>query len=166
LAGYKKTDLRALAVVLSISDKGTNAELLSRIQSFFEESPDLKRNSQFSGLFNRERKGPTSNEDPKDVGGDPGPGDGGSVARSVDRDIARREVAHSTLLHPPHPPNTIVSSQVSSSSRVHYFHQYPMPPGPFGVPVSHPQPLAQPRTNHIAYNFNTSQPYTHYNNLP
>ena len=32
MAGYKKCDLRALAVALSISDKGTNAELLTRIR--------------------------------------------------------------------------------------------------------------------------------------
>ena len=59
----KKCDLQALAVALSLSDKGTNAELQSRIQSRFEESPDPKQNSQFSGLFKKSKKGPTGNED-------------------------------------------------------------------------------------------------------
>lgn len=63
MAAYKKCNLRALAVALSLSDKGTNAELQSRIQNRFEESPDLKRNSRFSGLFKKSKKGPTSNED-------------------------------------------------------------------------------------------------------
>jgi hypothetical protein len=32
LSFYKKGDLQALAVVLMLSDKGTNAELISRIK--------------------------------------------------------------------------------------------------------------------------------------
>jgi hypothetical protein len=75
MAAYKKCDLRALAVALSLSDKGTNAKLLSRIQNCFEENPDLKWNSQFSGLFHRtERKGPATNED-EVAGADPRLGD-------------------------------------------------------------------------------------------
>ena len=45
MARYKKCDLQALAVALSISDKGTNSELLTHIQNTFEENPDLKWNS-------------------------------------------------------------------------------------------------------------------------
>ena len=36
LTSYKKDDLRALAIALSISDKGTNVELLSRIEDCFK----------------------------------------------------------------------------------------------------------------------------------
>ena len=61
LAAYRKNDLRALAIALSLSDKGTNTELLSRIQNSFEQNPDLKQNLQFSGLFNRSRKNAASN---------------------------------------------------------------------------------------------------------
>ena len=53
---YKKGDLRALALALSISDKGTNSELLSRIDDCFHAKPDLKINSRFSGLFSKQRK--------------------------------------------------------------------------------------------------------------
>ena len=76
MAGYKKCDLRALAVALSISDKGTNAELVSRIQNSFDANPDLKRNSRFSGLFKKsinERRGHTSIEDPDAEGEHPQP---------------------------------------------------------------------------------------------
>jgi hypothetical protein len=66
MAGYKKCNLWALAVALSISDKGTNNELLSCTQNCFEENPDLKQNSQFSGLFKKlihKGRGLTSNQD-------------------------------------------------------------------------------------------------------
>ncbi|KAI9451760.1 hypothetical protein BJY52DRAFT_1351298, partial [Lactarius psammicola] len=53
LAAYKKDDLRALAIAVSVSDKGTNAELLARILDHFEQNPDMKHNSRFSGLFNK-----------------------------------------------------------------------------------------------------------------
>jgi hypothetical protein len=69
MAAYKKDDLRALAIAISTSDKGTNAEILARIEGHFEQHPDLKRNSRFSSLFNKpvrsaQRKGPSvpSNE--------------------------------------------------------------------------------------------------------
>ena len=45
MAGYKKCNLQALAVALSISNKGTNAELVSCIHNSFDANPDLKRNS-------------------------------------------------------------------------------------------------------------------------
>ena len=51
LASYKKDDLKALALSLALSDKGTNQELLSRIQDYFDAHPDLKNNTRFSGLF-------------------------------------------------------------------------------------------------------------------
>ena len=69
---YRKNDLRALAIALSLSDKGTNAELLSCIQNSFEQNPDLKQNLQFSGLFDRstcERKSAaSSNIETQDIG--------------------------------------------------------------------------------------------------
>ena len=50
---YKKDDLRALAIVIGVSDKGTNAELIARIEGHFEQHPDLKHNSRFLGFFNK-----------------------------------------------------------------------------------------------------------------
>ena len=54
LALFKKDDLQALAIALSISDKGTNAELLSHINDCFKSNQELQNNSRFSGLFNHE----------------------------------------------------------------------------------------------------------------
>ena len=140
MAAYKKCDLRALAVALSLSDKGTNAELQSRIQNRFEESPDLKRNSRFSGLFKKSKKGPTSNED-------------------TDADItASREgqgegSLNQGLRSVTHLPNTMASS----SSNVNYnFNQYPMSP----FAGEHPQPNS---TNHITSNFRAIQPHSTHN---
>ncbi len=56
IASFRKDDLRALALALSISDKGTNAELLTRIQDFFDTHPDLKLNSRFSSLFQQGKR--------------------------------------------------------------------------------------------------------------
>ncbi|KAH9002590.1 hypothetical protein EDB86DRAFT_181108 [Lactarius hatsudake] len=53
LGTYKKDDLRALAIAVAVSDKGTNAELLARIEDQFEQYRDLKYNSRFSGIFNK-----------------------------------------------------------------------------------------------------------------
>lgn len=47
IKSYKKDDLRALALALSLSDKGTNSELSSRINDYFNTHPDLKKNSRF-----------------------------------------------------------------------------------------------------------------------
>ncbi|KAH9015204.1 hypothetical protein EDB85DRAFT_2211933 [Lactarius pseudohatsudake] len=164
LAAYKKNDLRALSIALSVSDKGTNAELLSRIQSCFEQNPDLKRNSRFYGLFNksiRERKNPTHNEEAQEqatqgvIGGPPGDGRTGGNSK-----IARSILPHHP--HPPHPPNMIASSSSSSymTPTNHYIYQYPMPS--FEAPVLHPPP--QPTSYMVpqVYNPNT---HTYYNNL-
>ena len=69
MAAYRKVDLRALAIAIGVSDKGTNAELLAWIEDHFKQHPDLKLNSRFLGLFNKsahsaQRKGPAvpSNE--------------------------------------------------------------------------------------------------------
>ena len=53
LAAYKKDDLRALAIAIGASEKGTNAELMARILDHFEQNPDMKHNSRFSGLFSK-----------------------------------------------------------------------------------------------------------------
>ena len=50
---YKKDNLRALAIAIGVFDKGTNAELIARIEGHFEQHPDLKHNSRFLGLFNK-----------------------------------------------------------------------------------------------------------------
>ena len=41
ISSYKKGDLRALAVALALSDKGTNAELMSRIKDHLDQHPEL-----------------------------------------------------------------------------------------------------------------------------
>ena len=53
---YKKDDLQALAIALSISDKCTNSELLSRIEDCFKTNTNLKNDSRFSGLFSKRHK--------------------------------------------------------------------------------------------------------------
>ena len=45
LASYKKDDLKVLALSLELSDKGTNQELLSWIQDYFDAHPNLKKNT-------------------------------------------------------------------------------------------------------------------------
>ena len=56
LASYKKDDLKVLALSLALSDKGTNQELLSWIQDYFDAHPNLKNNTRFSGLFKSARR--------------------------------------------------------------------------------------------------------------
>jgi len=56
LSSYKKGDLRALAVALVLSDKGTNAELLSRIKDHLDQHPELQSNQRFSGLFPKQNR--------------------------------------------------------------------------------------------------------------
>jgi hypothetical protein len=56
LSSYKKGDLRALAVALALSDKGTNAELMSRIKAHLDQHPELQSNQRFSGLFPKQNR--------------------------------------------------------------------------------------------------------------
>ena len=56
IPSFWKDDLRALALAVSLSDKGTNAELQTRIQDFFDSHPDLKLNTRFSGLFQQGKR--------------------------------------------------------------------------------------------------------------
>ena len=56
LSSYKKGDLCALAVVLALSDKGTNAELMSRIKAHLDQHLELQSNQRFSGLFPKQNR--------------------------------------------------------------------------------------------------------------
>jgi len=56
LLSYKKGDLHALAVVLTLSDKGTNVELMSRIKDHLDQHPELQSNLRFSGLFPKQNQ--------------------------------------------------------------------------------------------------------------
>ena len=56
LSSYKKGDLRALAIALRLSDKGTNAELMSRIKDHLDQHPGLQSNQRFSGLFPKQNR--------------------------------------------------------------------------------------------------------------
>ena len=56
LMSYKKDDLWALAIALSIFDKCTNSELLSHIEDCFKTNTNLKNDSWFSGLFSKQHK--------------------------------------------------------------------------------------------------------------
>ena len=51
LLSYKKGDLHTLAVVLALSDKGANVELMSQIKDHLDQHPELQSNLRFSGLF-------------------------------------------------------------------------------------------------------------------
>jgi hypothetical protein len=53
LASYKKDDPKALAIALSLSDKGTKSELLSHIDNYFKVHPNLQNNSRFSSIHNK-----------------------------------------------------------------------------------------------------------------
>ena len=50
ISSYKKNDLWALSIALGISDKGTNAELTTRIKAHFDQCPETWENPRFSGL--------------------------------------------------------------------------------------------------------------------
>ncbi len=41
LSSYKKGDLRALAIALVLSDKGTNADLMAQIKDHLDQHPEL-----------------------------------------------------------------------------------------------------------------------------
>jgi hypothetical protein len=56
LLSYKKGDLRALAIALALSDKGTNAELLSWIKDHLDQHLGLQSNQRFSGLFPKQNR--------------------------------------------------------------------------------------------------------------
>jgi hypothetical protein len=56
LSSYKKGDLRALAVALALSDKGTNTELISQIKNNLDQHPELQSNQRFSGLFPKQNR--------------------------------------------------------------------------------------------------------------
>jgi hypothetical protein len=105
LASYKKDDLRALAIAISVSDKGTNAELTARILDQFEQNPDMKQNSRFSCLFNKRvayRKGATV---PSGKEGQ------GESSQPQSRSIAASS-SSSHLSHPPYLPTASSSSHM------------------------------------------------------
>jgi hypothetical protein len=56
ISSYKKGDLHALAVALVLSDKGTNAELMSQIKDHLDQHPELQSNQRFSGLFPKQNR--------------------------------------------------------------------------------------------------------------
>ena len=58
ISSYKKGDLCVLAVALALSDKGTNAELMSRIKDHLDQHPELQSNQRFSGLFPKQNRPP------------------------------------------------------------------------------------------------------------
>jgi hypothetical protein len=105
MAAYKKVNLRALAIAIGVSDKGTNAELLSRIEDHFEQHPDSKFNSR-SGLFNKsahsaQRKGPAV------------PSNKGQQEEDIGVDVA---ACHSSASHPQHSPPMVPTGTGGSSS--------------------------------------------------
>jgi hypothetical protein len=56
LSSYKKGDLQALAVALTLSDKRTNAELILWIKNNLDQHPELQSNQRFSGLFPKQNR--------------------------------------------------------------------------------------------------------------
>lgn len=159
LGTYKKDDLRALAIAVAVSDKGTNAELLARIEDQFEQYRDLKYNSRFSGIFNKSIRATAQRK--------------GSMVSSNE---GRREEEVGALGNPDHPPSAVVTSDsrpphlrptIESSSSHQFppkYHVHRYPPGDASrselvTPVLHAHPGVNPNT--IPHS-NTYQPYYYY----
>ncbi|KAH9015544.1 hypothetical protein EDB85DRAFT_1898662 [Lactarius pseudohatsudake] len=158
LATYKKDDLRALAIAISVSDKGTNSELQARILDHFQRQPDLQRNSRFSGLFTKsirapQRKGTAAPSNGEGVGGDAvpgGAGGGGGTDHFFPSVLATSHICLCQSLLPArilsHPIIVFISiNQVILITQAFT----PRPPGPV-------LPLHPP-------NFNIFQPHFNYN---
>jgi len=56
ISSYKKGDLHMLAIALVLSDKGTNAELMSWIKDYLDQHPELQSNQRFSSLFPKQNQ--------------------------------------------------------------------------------------------------------------
>jgi hypothetical protein len=56
LSSKKKPDLQEIAGALNLTETGTKEALISRINKFFEQNPDLHDAPRFLGLFNRASK--------------------------------------------------------------------------------------------------------------
>ncbi|KAH9179247.1 hypothetical protein EDB89DRAFT_787159 [Lactarius sanguifluus] len=158
LGTYKKDDLRALAIAVAVSDKGTNAELLARIEDQFEQYRDLKYNSRFSGIFNKSIRASAQRK--------------GSMVSSN----GGRQEEVGALGNPEHPPSAVVTSDsrpphlrptIESSSSHQFppkYHVHRYPPGDTNrsylvAPVLHAHPGVNPNTTPHS---NTYQPYYYY----
>ncbi|KAH9042122.1 hypothetical protein EDB85DRAFT_1886119 [Lactarius pseudohatsudake] len=142
LGTYKKDDLRALAIAVAVSDKGTNAELLARIEDQFEQYRDLKYNSRFSGILNKSIRAAAQRK--------------GSMVSSNE---GRREEEVGALGNPDHLPSAVVTSDsrpphlrpaIESSSSQQFppkYHVHRYPPGDTSrsylvTPVLHAHPVS------------------------
>jgi len=113
LLSYKKDDLRALAKALTVGDKGTNSELLSKITDHFNQNPDLRSNSRYSGLFTK----PTRSRNGKAVMR-AGPIEEKSNGQSNDHDLSEILSSPPPPDHPPwaHPPQHLPNAFAPFSS--------------------------------------------------
>ena len=137
LMSYKKDNLQALAIALSISNKGTNSELLSRIEDCFKTNTNLKNNSRFSGLFSKQHKLEVTSVQ-EDT-----PNQGGSQSRQ----------------QLPHTPATWTASTITVSHDSHFPPTGPSP-SPSHLPLA-PQALPPPYFHpppQINYLYNTHMP--------
>ena len=158
MAAYKKDDLRALAIAIGVSDKGTNAELIARIEGHFEQHPDLKHNSRFQGLFNKSiRAAPSQRRGPVPVV---------AAAQSVPshneqqqrQQEDERVFNHFSYSHPQHPP-----SAVATSSSHHHFHHYGQYIPSNIIPDVNADAVLPPDVHSsITRNFGSFQPYFNY----
>ncbi|KAH9007832.1 hypothetical protein EDB85DRAFT_1901722 [Lactarius pseudohatsudake] len=158
LATYKKDDLRALAIAISMSDKGTNSELQARILDHFQRQPDLQRNSRFSGLFTKsirapQRKGTAAPSNGEGVGGDAMPGGAGGGG-GTDHFFPSRPG------HLPHLSMPVASTSSHPIPPNYHFHQYqPSNINYSGFHAEAPGPVLPLHPP----NFNIFQPHFNYN---
>ena len=157
MAAYKKNNLRALAIAIGASDKGTNAELIARIEGHFEQHPDLQHNSRFSGLFNKSIcAAPSQRKGLAPVV---------AAALSVPQQQQQGDqhiFNHFSYGHPQHPPST-----VATSSSHHHFHQYGQYlPSNINLEVNAVLPRPpdlHPSITLFTCNFSSFQPHFNYN---
>ena len=153
---YKKDNLRALAIAIGVFDKGTNAELIARIEGHFEQHPDLKHNSRFLGLFNKSiHVAPSQIEE--EAQSVPSHNEG-QQRQQEDERVKERVFNHFSYSHPQHPPST-----VATSSSHHHFHQYRQYlPSNINLDVNTDAVLPPDLHPSIAHKFGSFQPYFNY----
>ncbi|KAH9065409.1 hypothetical protein EDB87DRAFT_1066441 [Lactarius vividus] len=162
LGAYKKDDLRALAIAVAVSDKGTNAELLARIEDQFEQYRDLKYNSRFSGIFNKPIRAAAQREGSMVSSNEGRQEDEVGVLGNPEHPVSAAATSDS---RPPHLRPTIESSNSYQFPPKYHVHRYP--PGDTNrsylvAPVLHAHPGVNPNATP---RFNTYHPYYYYYTL-
>jgi hypothetical protein len=160
LTSYKKDDLRALAIALSISDKGTNAELLSRIEDCFKTNHNLKNNSRFSGLFSKQRKVTTGPQSQQQLPRTP---TAGAIAASHPAIPTQAGTSHVPTAGPSHVSNLPLAPLPQPYSNP-YNHLHPQNNYPYNASHIPPQTVTYPNPNaHLRHGL---IPHPYYYSIP